>query len=101
MNLYVDGVFVDAAGTPADHLIGDATDDFSICEVYGDQWIGKISYGAVWYRALSAAEVYQLYLAGPSLNLYQDPMTPYYGALGTGTPTFIPGWAANSNQVML
>ena len=98
--VYYNGVAIDTWGGEVNSF-GVGGDSIYIGDRQGGYgWDdGTISFAAVWNRPLSAAEIMTLYRWGPNLtSLYE--IDPFYGAVGVGTPSFVPAWATNSNQVL-
>ncbi len=86
---------------PADNEQGDATAIWVGETNVDEYWPGTISFAAIWNRPLSYEEVRTLYRMGPGLQiLSEEIISPFSAAIGAGTPTFIPAWAYNSNQVL-
>lgn len=99
---YFDGSQIYSTGTPVGSYLGDAnTLEIGAYDGNSDQWVGDISLTMMWNRGLSPSECRQIYEMGPSLTPLQNNFPiPYRGAIGSGTPTFVPAWATNSNQVL-
>jgi len=99
IKIYVDGEEADTDNA-TEHEQGDAN-LIRVGGVTDVAWPGTMSLAAVWNRALSPAEVYELYRMGPALTILQDNFDiNYCAAISAGAPAFKAAWAFNSNQVL-